>query len=166
MRGAPRPWKPTEGKHMRNDDSSSKARGDISSELDALTSALLGDALDMLADGEDLNVLLVVESANGEVSPFEFSDDGPEELLEGARSKVRELGKEGHAGGVAPVRYAIAYEGAVADEAGAFQDAVIVEFGERGRTSYSAFSYVDGKGSGDGFRWSDPAPAGVTESLL
>ena len=89
-----------------------------------------------------------------------------EELLEGARSKVRELGKEGHAGGAAPVRYAIAYEGAVADEAGAFQDAVIVEFGERGRTSYSAFSYVEGKGSGDGFRWSDPAPAGVTESLL
>lgn len=151
---------------MRNDDSSSKARGDISPELDALTSALLGDALDMLAEGDDLNVLLVVERADGEVSSFELSEDGPEELLEGARTKVRELAKERRAEGAEPVRYAIAYEGAVADESGVYQDAVLVEFGERGRTSYSAFSYVAGKGEGDRFRWSDPAPAGVTESLL
>ena len=65
-----------------------------------------------------------------------------------------------------PVRYALAYEGAVADERGAYQDAVLLEFGERGRTSFSAFSLVDGKGTGDNFAWTDPAPAGEVENLL
>ena len=151
---------------MREEDKASESRGDISPELDALTTALLGDALDMLAEGTDLNVLVVVESEKGEVLPYEFADDGPEELLIAAHNKVRELARKDYAAGDVPVRYAIAYEGAVADESGTYRDAVIVEFGERGRTSYSAFSYIDGKGRGDRFRWSDPAPAGIVETLL
>ncbi|MGL5172322.1 MAG: hypothetical protein ACRC75_00605, partial [Olsenella sp.] len=60
----------------------------VSSELDELSSELMGDALDMLAEGEDVNVLLVVEDAKRSVASYEFADDGPEECLEGARAKV------------------------------------------------------------------------------
>ena len=63
-------------------------------------------------------------------------------------------------------RYAITYEGAVADETGAYADALLLEFGERGYRSYSAYSLVDGRGTGDGFTWTDPAPAGEMPPLL
>ncbi|MBF0912836.1 MAG: hypothetical protein HXK51_03710, partial [Atopobium sp.] len=53
----------------------------VSPELDMLSTELLGDAFDLLADGQSLNVLLVVEDASGAVASYEFSDDGPEELL-------------------------------------------------------------------------------------
>lgn len=138
--------------------------GDISPELDALTSSLLGDALDVLADTGILNVLLVVETNDGQNLAFEFSDDGPEQLAYAAHDKVREL--KNASGDQRAVRYAIAYEGAIADESGAYQDALIVEFGERGRTSYSAYCYINNKGAGDDFAWTDPAPAGVVEALL
>lgn len=143
--------------------------GDISPELDELSSTLMGDAFDLLADGQDLNVLLVVEDADGDDASYEFSDDGSEALLEGARRHVRELERSGgdrKAGLGHPVRYALVYEGAVEDADGTFRDAVLLEFGERGRSSYSAYSYFEGKGEGDGFRWSEPAPAGETVSLL
>lgn len=143
--------------------------GDISPELDELSSTLMGDAFDLLAEGEDLNVLLVVQDAKGNVASYEFSDDGSEALLEGARHRVRELArargdKEARLG--QPVRYAIAYEGAVADEGGVFRDAVLLEFGERGHASYSAYSFFRGKGEGEGFRWTTPAPAGEETPLL
>ncbi len=51
---------------------------------DAFSTELLGDAFDLLADGQSLNVLLVVEDAAGTVASYEFSDDGQEELLQGA----------------------------------------------------------------------------------
>lgn len=143
--------------------------GDISPELDELSSTLMGDAFDLLADGQDLNVLLVVEGDRGAVASYEFSDDGSAALLEGARQRVRDLR---HAGGDTtahlgrPVRYALAYEGAVADEDDVFRDAVLLEFGERGRASYSAYSFFEGKGAGDGFRWSEPAAAGEETPLL
>ena len=41
-----------------------------------------------------------------------------------------------------------------------------LEFGERGWRSYSAYSLVDGIGTGDGFTWTDPAPAGEVPPLL
>lgn len=64
------------------------------------------------------------------------------------------------------MRYALVYEGAIEDDDGSYADAAILEFGERGYHSYSAFSLVDGKGSGDGFTWTDPAPAGELPPLL
>ena len=64
------------------------------------------------------------------------------------------------------VRYAIAYEASIADETGAYLPAVLLEFGERGYHSYSAYSFVDGVGEGDGFRWTDPAPAGELDPLI
>ena len=93
-------------------------RDGVTRELDELSSTLMGDALDMLADGQDVNVLLVVEDAFGTVASFEFADDGPEACLEGARARVRSLHRDGGAeksGLAAPERYAICYEAAVAD---------------------------------------------------
>lgn len=146
-----------------------KRRGGVSPELDELSSALMGDAFDVLAEGGTLNVVLAVEDDKGMVASYEFSDDGPEELLEGARKRVLTLAR--HAGDVEqnlgmPVRYALVYEGAVADEHGTYNDAVLLEFGERNYRSYSAFSLVEGKGKGDAFTWTDPAPAGELEPLL
>ncbi len=133
----------------------------VSPELDDLSSTLMGQAFDVLAEGVELNVILAVEDAAGNVASYTFADDGPEECLEGARKKVRDLARScGDAAAKlgAPVRYALAYEGAVADERGAYQDAVLLDF--------SAFSLVDGKGEGDNFAWTDPAPAGEVENLL
>ena len=62
--------------------------------------------------------------------------------------------------------YAIVYEGAVADDNDNYQDALMLEFGERGYRSYSAYSLLSGKGRGNGFVWTDPAPAGEVEPLL
>lgn len=146
-----------------------QSAGDISPELDALSSELMGDAFDVLAEGQSLNVRVVVEDVNGNVAPYEFGDDGPEVTLDAARECVQKIG---HHGGDAtsglgkPVRYAIVYEGMVADESGVYRNAVLLEFGERGRKSYSAYSYFKGRGKGDRFRWSEPAPAGEMEPLL
>lgn len=132
--------------------------GHVTPELDELSSTLMGAALDLLAEGDDVGVLLALQEADGSVSSFAFLDDGPEALLEGARNRVR------HARDA--LRYAIAYEGAVELEDGQFVDAVLLEFGERGTPSFSAFSMYEGRGAGDGFRWTDPAPAGEEEALL
>ena len=132
--------------------------GGVSPQLDELSSTLMGDALDMLAEGHAMGVLLVIQDSGGEVSSFEFTDDGPEALLEGARSRVRRSKRA--------VRYALAYEGAVETGEGVFEEALILEFGERGWPSYSAYSLFEGRGQGEGFRWTDPAPAGEEEPLL
>lgn len=133
-------------------------REGVSPETDELASTLMGDALDLMAAGEEFGVLLAVQCADGDVRSYEFEDDGPEACLEGARAQVASV--EG------AVRYAIAYEGAVAAEGGAYADALLLEFGERGYRGYSAFSFVDGEGSGEGFTWTDPAPAGETDPLI
>lgn len=141
----------------------------VSPELDELSSTLVGMGLDLLADGSDVNVLLAVGDAKGMVASYEFADDGPEELLEAAHDRVGELAKskgDREAGLGEPVRYALVYEGMVADETGAFRDALILEFGEKNWQAYSAYSLYEGKGSGDGFAWTDPAPAGEIEPLL
>ena len=66
-----------------------------------------------------------------------------------------------------PVRYALVYEGAIQLlKEGGYEDAVLLEFGEKGYKSFSAYSLVHGKGQGDQFVWSDPAPAGELEPLL
>ena len=141
----------------------------ISPELDALVSELVGASLDMLADDGALPVLLVIEDNAGKLASFEFEDDGVEECLEAARDKLVSLARaKGDASQRlgAPVRYGLAYEGAIEDESGAYLDALIVEFGESGWRNYSLFSLVEGKGTGEGFAWSEPAPAGEIEPLL
>ena len=132
--------------------------GTVSPELDELSSTLMGDALDMLAEGQNMGVLLVIQNADGSISSYEFVDDGPEALLGGARLRVK---RTKHA-----VRYALAYEGAIEAEDGTYAEALILEFGEKGRPSFSAYSLYEGRGKGDDFRWTDPAPAGEEEPLL
>ena len=132
--------------------------GHVSPQLDELSSTLMGDALDMLAEGEELGVLLVMHMRAGEVESLRLSDDGADKLLQAARDKVR--------GAKGCERYALVYEGAVEVEDGAFADAIILEFGEHGCPSFSAYSLFEGKGQGDEFRWTDPAPAGEEEPLL
>ena len=141
----------------------------VSPQLDGLVSELVGASLDMLAEDGALSVLLVCEDARGAALSFEFEDDGIEACLEGARDKLAELvraGGDAAQGFDAPVRFALAYEGAVEEENGAFLDALIVDFGERGWRNYSLFSLVEGKGTGEGFAWSEPAPAGEIAPLL
>ena len=149
--------KPRERPPMSAEPNDTRREG-VSKKTDELASELLGKALDVLAVGEELDVLLAVADADGEVSSYEFADDGPEECLEGAHKKAAESADA--------VRYAIAYRGAIADETGAYQDAVILEFGERGYRSYSAFSLVDVTGDEDTFGWTEPQPAGEVEPLL
>lgn len=132
--------------------------GTVSPELDELSSTLMGDALDMLAEGQQMGVLLVIQDADGDITSFEFIDDGPEALLNGARMRVKRTKRA--------LRYALAYEGAIEAEDGTYAEALILEFGEKGRPSFSAYSLYEGRGEGDNFRWTDPAPAGEEEPLL
>ena len=144
-------------------------RDGISPELDELSSELMGDAFDILADGGELNVRLVVEDEARNVASYEFADDGPEALLDGAHRRIVSLVKQAgdaEQGLGDPLRYALVYEGAIADAEGAYQDALILEFGEKNYRSFSAYSLVDGKGEGEGFTWTAPAPAGELEPLL
>ena len=144
-------------------------RDGISPELDELSSELMGDAFDILADGGELNVRLVVEDEARNVASYEFADDGPEALLDGAHRRIVALVKQAgdaEQGLGDPLRYALVYEGAIADVEGAYQDALILEFGEKNYRSFSAYSLVDGKGEGEGFTWTEPAPAGELEPLL
>ena len=144
-------------------------RDGISPELDELSSELMGDAFDILADGGELNVRLVVEDEARNVASYEFADDGPEALLDGAHRRIVALVKkagDAEQGLGNPLRYALVYEGAIADVEGAYQDALILEFGEKNYRSFSAYSLVDGRGEGEGFRWTEPAPAGELEPLL
>ena len=138
-------------------------RDGISPELDELSSELMGDAFDILADGGELNVRLVVEDEARNVASYEFADDGPEALLDGAHRRIVALAKEKGDDGQGlgnPLRYALVYEGAIADVEGAYQDALILEFGEKNYRSFSAYSLVDGMGEGEGFRWTETAPSG------
>ncbi len=132
--------------------------GSVSQELDELSSTLMGDALDRLAEGQTVNVLLVIQNEDGDVTPLEFSNDSAEVLLEGARSRVRSAREA--------IRYALAYEASVQMDDGSYADALLLEFGEKGQPSFSAYSLFEGRGKGDDFRWTDPAPAGEEEPLL
>ena len=153
----------------RSSQESEDRRDGISPELDELSSELMGDAFDILADGGELNVRVVVEDEARNVASYEFTDDGPEALLDGAHRRIVALVKQAgdaEQGLGNPLRYALVYEGAIADAEGAYQDALILEFGEKNYRSFSAYSLVDGRGEGEGFRWTEPAPAGELEPLL
>lgn len=148
---------------------SEKRSDGVSAATDELTADLLGQALDLLACGQQLNVLLVVGDAHGTQASYQLADDDAIALLEGARMQVERLvasGGDPAVGLACPVRYALAYEGAVEIDDGSFSDALLVEFGETGYKAYSAYCLFHGRGRGDAFEWTDPAPAGEVEPLL
>lgn len=143
--------------------------GGVSAQADELGSTLMGEALDRLAAGEDFSVVATAADSQGQRMTCEFDDDSAEQCLEAARTWVRNGARgEDNARVIGkPACYAIAYLGAVADEDEAFQDALILEFGDRGAAcGYSAYSLIDGIGSGKRFRYTDPAPAGELSCLL
>lgn len=143
--------------------------GGVSAQADELGSTLMGEALDRLAAGEDFSVVATAADSQGQRMTCEFDDDSAEQCLEAARTWVRNGARsEDNARVIGkPTCYAIAYQGAVADEDDAFQDALILEFGDRGAAcGYSAYSLIDGIGSGKRFRYTDPAPAGELSCLL
>lgn len=144
-------------------------QGGVSELCDELGSELLGEALDKLATGDALSVVATALDASGQRVTCEFDDDSAEVCLEAAHTWVSR-GARGEDGSKAigkPTCYAIAYQGAVADEDDVFRDALILEFGDRGAAcGYSAYVLVEGIGKGDAFRYTDPAPAGELACLL
>lgn len=141
----------------------------VSEKTDQLAAELMGDAFDILSEGPMTSVLLVLEDAQGKVASYSFQDDGIESLLDGAYKKIRSLqeqkgNKEDGIG--KPLRYSLCFMGAVADEDGIFKDALLLEFGEVGYISYSAYSFVFNIGGKEQFAYSEPMPAGEVESLL
>lgn len=141
----------------------------VTPELDQLSCDLMGQAFDILADGGEVPVVLAVQDAKDRTASYEFVDDGIEACIEGAHRRVGELAQaagDQEAGIGAPIRYAIVYEGAVENGEGVFEDALLLEFGEAGYVSYSAYSLFRGRGEHEGFAWSDPEPAGEVPALL
>ena len=139
----------------------------VSEELDSMVCDLIGAFLDDLADGVDPGVALCAEDALGNRYEVVFTEDDPESCLEGARSFISQH-VEGipsdHVGMIE--RYAIAYTGAVGFD-DAFEDALLVSFYEYGLTTgYSAYVLYRGFGTGDGFMWTDPEPAGEEPPLI
>ena len=130
----------------------------ISKELDQLTCDLLGQALDALASGEEVPVLVACDAGDGpEVVAFE--DDGEEECLEAARDYVRAL--EG------ALRYVVLYDGAVEEGEQGYHRALLIEFAEAGSAcAWSGYVLYEGFGARDAFSWADPQPAGECPSLL
>lgn len=142
----------------------------ISELLDELSCELLGEAFDQLAEGKDLGVVASVCDAAGERLTCSFESDFTDSCLEKARDWVQS-GAHEEAGTQAignPQCYAICYRGAVgAAESDDYADAVLLEFGEKGaKCAWSAYSFIDGVGEGNNFRYTDPEPAGETENLL
>lgn len=142
-------------------------RGGVSPQLDGMVCDLIGDVLDALAAGEDPGVVVAVEDGSSQHIQVAFSDDGEEACLTAAERYVSDRARGSADDGLGPVeRYAIAYAGVVGIDR-AYQDALLVSFYERGLDSgYSAYVLFTGFGSGDGFMWSDPEPAGAEPPLI
>ncbi len=138
----------------------------ISEELDILSCDLMGDAFDALADGMDFSVLVGYEDENNNRELKAFSDDGFLACLEGARDYIKSLSSQNN-GPIKPVRYALVYPASVANDEGVYEDAVILEYGEKGQiTGFSAYSLIDNIGEGERFMWSEPEAAGETDLLV
>lgn len=140
----------------------------VSPQLDEMVCNLIGAMLDSLAAGEDPGVVACLEDASSTRVEVAFTDDGEEACLEAARTYIKRSKKGIPAENVGPAaRYAVAYAGCVQDEDGAYADALLVSFYERGlATGYSAYVLYDGFGDEDQFVWSDPQPAGEEPPLL
>ena len=140
----------------------------VSVALDDMVCGLIEDFLNELAAGTDPGVVLCCEDVYGNRYQAAFTEDGPEACLSGARRFVEKNASgipSDHVGELD--RYAIAYAGGVELEEGAFEDAVIVSFFERGMAcGYSAFVLYEGFGDEDAFMWSEPEAAGEEPPLL
>lgn len=142
-------------------------RDEVSPELDAMVCDLLDDFLNALAAGEELGVVLIAEDSNANRYQACFTEDGPEACLEGAQHFIEANAAGIQSDHVGPLdRYAIAYAGGVELDC-EFRDAIIVSFYQRGMSvGYSAYVLYSGAGTGEGFMWCDPEPAGEEPPLL
>lgn len=141
----------------------------VSEKTDQLSSTLLGIALDLVAEGQNMGVLLAVEDAHNTVASYEFLNDGEVACLDAAREKVgllQRAGGDSEAGLSKPVRYALIYDGAIEVDDGEYADALLFEFGEKGWPAWSAYCCYEGKGQQENFAWANPAPAGEVDNLL
>lgn len=141
--------------------------GSVSPELDGMVCDVIGEYLDALAHGIDPGVVVCAEDADAHRYQAAFTDDGEEACLEGAYKFVSNHAMGMHDEGLGKIeRYAIVYNGCVDMDDG-YHDAVLVSFYEHGLDSgFSAFVLYEGAGSGDGFMWSDPEPAGEETPLI
>lgn len=141
--------------------------GGVSPELDAMVGDVIGAFLDALAEGDDPGVVVCVEDGLSNRYEAAFSEDGEEACLGAAQQFVSKAARGLPAEHIGPIeRYAIAYVGCVGLSDG-YQDAVLASFYERGQvTGYSAYVLFEGAGTGDGFMWSDPEPAGEEDPLI
>ncbi|MBS5451080.1 MAG: hypothetical protein KHY83_03620 [Coriobacteriia bacterium] len=149
----------------------------ISAEMEALADALIDYGLDLLGETGQLVPTVAVEDASGGQAILSLDgDEDIEECLDEAHDLVRSAarGKGASSGrridGLSgrPVRYAIAYDGAIREEeGGAYRPALIVEYGEQGLASgYSAYLLYKHAGHPQKFVWTDPAAAGEVELLV
>lgn len=145
----------------------------ISEAMEALAGALIDYSLDLLGETGELSPTVAVEDAEGNRSLLSFDDEDFEECLQEIHDRLVEASKgkavlEGLVG--RPVRYAIAYDGAVqlpdALDDG-FEAALIVEYGEQGMSqAYSAYLLYQNEGNPQEFAWTEPAAAGEGELLV
>lgn len=142
----------------------------ISQQLDNLSADLMGYSFDLLADGTDLGVQLSVADASGIVAAFSFQKDDTPACIAAAKHQLFDLVKSHGDKNQQlndPIMYAFTYEGAIDTGDSNYQDALIMEFGEKGAvTAWSAYSLIANKGKGESFTWSDPLPAGEVDLLL
>ncbi len=133
--------------------------GPISEQLDELTCDAIGMALDKLAMGEGIWPTLVLLHEDGERDCYVFEDDGLDICLMEARESVKKLGEQS-------VCYALFYDGFFENADGLSDNAIVVEFGDRGaETAYSALVAYGNPGMEDDF-WYDAPIAGGEERLL
>ena len=137
------------------------AKKGISPLLDTLTCELVGFCLDILAEGEELWPTLAYCDAKGESNCMTFDGDELENCLEAARAQVGKLP-------ASVCCYAIAYDGFVQDPGdGAYVDALLAEFGERGMaTAYSLYVAYARENGGADFQCGEPLAAGEEPLLL
>lgn len=129
---------------------------EISKELDQLSVALIGTAIDLMDSGDAVPVMLAVDC---EDELMTFEDDTPDGCYRAARAQVAELGER-------CTRYALLYDGVVQEsENDPGSPALLFEFGERGMEN--AWSgYLLYRRAKDGtVEVTDPLPAGE-ETLL
>ncbi len=129
---------------------------EISKELDQLSVALIGTAIDLMDSGDAVPVMLAVDC---EDELMTFEDDTPDGCYRAARAQVGELGEH-------CTRYALLYDGVVQEsENDPGSPALLFEFGERGmKNAWSGYILYQRAQDGT-IEVTDPLPAGE-ETLL
>jgi len=132
----------------------------ISAELDQLACDAIGMALDKLALGEGIWPTLFLLGEDGSAEYFVFEDDGLDVCLVQARASVKELGKDARC-------YALYYDGFFRGDDDLANNALVVEFAERGmETAYSAIVAYGNPGDESDFWYDEPVAGGAEEMLL